>query len=72
MIYTIIIKLLQWHWVSSECYNVQVNSSSLVVGKIRRNEVVTDLVKTSPALIQLLVHSLLYLPNKQFIIVVCC
>jgi len=45
-------------------YDVQVTSSSLVVGKIRRNEAITHLVITSPALIQLLVRSL---PTQQAI-----
>ena len=34
---------------------VQITSTSLVVGEIRRNEATTELVKASPALIQFLV-----------------
>jgi len=44
------------HAVYSYCATwMQITSTSLVVGKIRRNEATVELVKASPALIQFLV-----------------
>jgi len=62
------------------CYDeddddVQINSSSLVVGRIRRNEVITYLVKVSPALIQFLVRFSLctfidYFSKPKYVIII--